>query len=147
MAEKAKAVAKPVNPLDQELLQKAAVHTEPQTTAEKALAVSQVVEKPVSHFAANGINPYAEDPAYQTMKTIYMPLARAGESPNATIELNGVKWKIPRGRPVVVPRPVYEQFERILDAEVAEINMHAQMAASADMEHFGMGYRLGEQPI
>ena len=147
MAEKAKAVAKPVNPLDQELLQKASVHTEPQTTAEKAWAVSQVVEKPVSHFAANGINPFADDPAYQDMKTIYMPLARAGESPNASCSLNGITWKIPRGRPVVVPRPVYEQFDRILKAEIAEIKMHTQMAASADMDHFGMGYRLGEQPV
>lgn len=145
----------PVNPLDQEIptpedmLQKAAVHqpASEQTTAQRAAAVSIVQEQPVSTFVAQGINPYADDPAYQVIKTIYMPLPRPGESPNATISLNGVTWKIPRGRPVKVPLPVFEQFERILEAEAAEIRMHNAMAAGMDSEHYGLGYLMGQQPV
>ena len=148
MAEKKQASAKPIE-TEEELLQKAFIHTpvSAQTTAQKASAVSRVQERPVSTFVAQGNNPYAEEELYQIMREIYLPLPRPGQSPNATVNLNDVTWKIPRGKRVTLPLPVYEQFQRIQKAEVAEMKLHAKMAASLGPENFGMGYRLGEEKI
>jgi len=149
MATAKKTTAVQAAPEPDDLLQKAEIHRDQgaQTTAQKAAAVSRVVEQPAQNYVAQGINPFANDPAYQQMRTIFMPFARGDEGPNADITLNGVRWKMPRGRPVTVPLPVYEQFERILEAEQAEIRMHNQMAAGMDSAHFGMGYLIGEQPV
>ena len=98
-------------------------------------------------FVVKGRNPYANDPAYQDMKTIFLPMARAGEQPNAEVRLNGVKWQIPRGKAVDVPRPVYEQFQRKIRNEASEIKLQNAMMASMSPENFGLGYRLGEEPV
>ena len=97
-------------------------------------------------FTVKGRNPYANDPEYQDLKTIFLPMARAGEQPNAEIRLNGVKWMIPRGKPVEVPRPVYEQFQRKIRNEVSEIRLQNAMMGAMAPENFGMGYRLNEEP-
>ena len=97
-------------------------------------------------FAYKGRNPFANDPDYQEMRTIFLPMARAGEQPNAEIRLNGVKWQIPRGKAVDVPLPVYEQFQRKLRNEASEIKLQNAMMASMSPENFGLGYRLGEEP-
>ena len=98
-------------------------------------------------FVVKGRNPYANDPAYQDMKTIFLPMARAGEQPNAEIRLNGVKWQIPRGKAVDVPRPVYEQFQRKIRNEASEIRLQNLMLGSMSPDNYGMGYKLGEEPI
>lgn len=149
-----KKTEKPVNPLDQEnvettddLLQKAAIHrmdAEETTTAHIAKSLKP---KASDIVPAYGRNPYADDPAYDDLIEIHLPVARAGESANASISLNGVSWMIPRGKPVLVPRPVYDQFMRVQEAEQAEIRMHNQMISGMDSAHFGMGYRVGEQPV
>ena len=82
---------------------------------------------PKKVFVVKGRNPYANDPAYQEMKTVFLPMARAGEQPNAEIRLNGVKWQIPRGKAVDVPRPVYEQFQRKIRNETSEIRLQNLM--------------------
>ena len=97
-------------------------------------------------FAYKGRNPFANDPDYQEMRTIFLPMARAGEQPNAEIRLNGVKWQIPRGKAVDVPLPVYEQFQRKLRNEASEIKLQNAMMASMSPENIGLGYRLGEEP-
>ena len=98
-------------------------------------------------FVVKGRNPYANDPAYQDMRTIFLPMARAGEQPNAEIRLNGVKWQIPRGKAVDVPRPVYEQFQRKIRNEASEIRLQNLMLGSMSPDNYGMGYKLGEEPI
>ena len=98
-------------------------------------------------FVVKGRNPYANDPAYQDMKTIFLPMARAGEQPNAEVRLNGVKWQIPRGKAVDVPRPVYEQFQRKIRNEASEIRLQNLMLGSMSPDNYGMGYKLGEEPI
>ena len=98
-------------------------------------------------FVVKGRNPYANDPAYQEMKTVFLPMARAGEQPNAEIRLNGVKWQIPRGKAVDVPRPVYEQFQRKIRNETSEIRLQNLMLGSMSPDNYGMGYKLGEEPI
>ena len=102
---------------------------------------------PKKVFVVKGRNPYANDPAYQEMKTVFLPMARAGEQPNAEVRLNGVKWQIPRGKAVDVPRPVYEQFQRKIRNEASEIKLQNAMMASMSPENFGLGYRLGEEPV
>ena len=97
-------------------------------------------------FVVKGRNPYANDPAYQDMKTIFLPMARAGEQPNAEVRLNGVKWQIPRGKAVDVPRPVYEQFQRKIRKEASEIRLQNLMLGSMSPDNYGMGYKLGEEP-
>ena len=107
--------------------------------------VNQTPPKKV--FVVKGRNPYANDPAYQEMKTVFLPMARAGEQPNAEIRLNGVKWQIPRGKAVDVPRPVYEQFQRKIRNETSEIRLQNLMLGSMSPDNYGMGYKLGEEPI
>ena len=102
---------------------------------------------PKKAFVVKGRNPYANDPAYQEMKTVFLPMARAGEQPNAEIRLNGVKWQIPRGKAVDVPRPVYEQFQRKIRNEASEIRLQNLMLGSMSPDNYGMGYKLGEEPI
>ena len=102
---------------------------------------------PKKVFVVNGRNPYANDPAYQEMKTVFLPMARAGEQPNAEIRLNGVKWQIPCGKAVDVPRPVYEQFQRKIRNEASEIRLQNLMLGSMSPDNYGMGYKLGEEPI
>ena len=102
---------------------------------------------PKKVFVVKGRNPYANDPAYQDMKTIFLPMARAGEQPNAEVRLNGVKWQIPRGKAVDVPRPVYEQFQRKIRNETSEIRLQNLMLGSMSPDNYGMGYKLGEEPI
>ena len=102
---------------------------------------------PKKAFVVKGRNPYANDPAYQDMKTIFLPMARAGEQPNAEVRLNGVKWQIPRGKAVDVPRPVYEQFQRKIRNETSEIRLQNLMLGSMSPDNYGMGYKLGEEPI
>lgn len=111
---------------------------------ESAPAITKAPEKKA--FAYTGRNPFANDPDYQEMRTIFLPMARAGEQPNAEIRLNGVKWMIPRGKAVDVPLPVYEQFQRKLRNEAAEIRLHNAMMG-AMMQDSGLGYRLGEEPV
>ena len=98
-------------------------------------------------FAYKGRNPFANDPDYQEMRTIFLPMARAGEQPNAEIRLNGVKWQIPRGKAVDVPLPVYEQFQRKIRNETSEIRLQNLMLGSMSPDNYGMGYKLGEEPI
>ena len=102
---------------------------------------------PKKAFVYKGRNPFANDPDYQEMKTVFLPMARAGEQPNAEVRLNGVKWQIPRGKAVDVPRPVYEQFQRKIRNEASEIKLQNAMMASMSPENFGLGYRLGEEPV
>ena len=102
---------------------------------------------PKKVFVVKCRNPYANDPAYQEMKTVFLPMARAGEQPNAEIRLNGVKWQIPRGKAVDVPRPVYEQFQRKIRNEASEIRLQNLMLGSMSPDNYGMGYKLGEEPI
>ena len=102
---------------------------------------------PKKVFVVKERNPYANDPAYQEMKTVFLPMARAGEQPNAEIRLNGVKWQIPRGKAVDVPRPVYEQFQRKIRNEASEIRLQNLMLGSMSPDNYGMGYKLGEEPI
>ena len=102
---------------------------------------------PKKAFVYKGRNPFANDPDYQEMKTVFLPMARAGEQPNAEVRLNGVKWRIPRGKAVDVPRPVYEQFQRKIRNEASEIKLQNAMMASMSPENFGLGYRLGEEPV
>ena len=102
---------------------------------------------PKKAFAYKGRNPFANDPDYQEMKTVFLPMARAGEQPNAEVRLNGVKWQIPRGKAVDVPRPVYEQFQRKIRNETSEIRLQNLMLGSMSPDNYGMGYKLGEEPI
>ena len=102
---------------------------------------------PKKAFVYKGRNPFANDPDYQEMKTVFLPMARAGEQPNAEVRLNSVKWQIPRGKAVDVPRPVYEQFQRKIRNEASEIKLQNAMMASMSPENFGLGYRLGEEPV
>ena len=104
-------------------------------------------EAPKKAFVYKGRNPFKNDPAYQEIRTIFLPMARAGEQPNMSIRLNGVVWMVPRGRPAEVPQPVYEQFRRVMAAEAAEIALHNKMMGALSPENYGMGYKLDEQPI
>lgn len=115
----------------------------------KAVEAKQPEAKPEPKkvFIVKGRNPFANDPAYQEMRVIFLPMARAGEQLNASIRLNGVVWQIPRGKPVEVPVPVYEQFERSLKAEAAEIELQNKMMGALSPENYGMGYKLGDEPI
>ena len=67
---------------------------------------------PKKAFVVKGRNPYANDPAYQEMKTVFLPMARAGEQPNAEIRLNGVNampdfWpQSASGRAIPLRRPM-----------------------------------------
>ena len=110
-------------------------------------ALVQPIPAKKKAFVVKGRNPYANDPAYQDMKTIFLPMARAGEQPNAEVRLNGVKWQIPRGKAVDVPRPVYEQFQRKIRNETSEIRLQNLMLGSMSPDNYGMGYKLGEEPI
>ena len=102
---------------------------------------------PKKAFVYKGRNPFTNDPDYQEMKTVFLPMARAGEQPNAEVRLNGVKWQIPRGKAVDVPRPVYEQFQRKIRNETSEIRLQNLMLGSMSPDNYGMGYKLGEEPI
>lgn len=119
-------------------------------TVELVKATAPVVEKkpePKKSFIVKGRNPFANDPAYQTMRLIFLPMARAGEQLNASIRLNGVVWQIPRGKPCEVPQPVYEQFKRLLKAESDEAHLQNLMMGAFSEDNFGMGYKLNDQPI
>ena len=58
-----------------------------------------------------------------------------------------MKWQIPRGKAVDVPRPVYEQFQRKIRNEASEIRLQNLMLGSMSPDNYGMGYKLGEEPI
>ena len=124
------------------------------TNPELIKAGEEAQDEPAKHtpspkktFVYKGRNPFANDPDYQEMKTVFLPMARAGEQPNAEIRLNGVKWQIPRGKAVDVPRPVYEQFQRKIRNEASEIRLQNLMLGSMSPDNYGMGYKLGEEPI
>ena len=82
------------------------------------------------------------DPWKET-RTLFVPRGRAGEQQFVYVSINGKGWKVPRGRSVEMPLPVYERLIIMLERDAAaqryrdsvpengEINMPASKATRA----------------
>lgn len=80
---------------------------------------------------------------WKEMRTLFVPRGRAGEQQFVYVSINGKGWKVPRGRSVEMPLPVYERLVIMLERDAAaqryrdsvpengEINMPASKATRA----------------
>lgn len=58
------------------------------------------------------------DPWKET-RTLFVPRGRAGEQQFVYVSINGKAWKVPRGRSVEMPLPVYERLVIMLERDAA----------------------------
>jgi hypothetical protein len=69
------------------------------------------------HDASPRPVPPAISNAWKEMQTIILPRARGGEQNFVLVGVNGQQWKVPRGKAVEVPMPLYERLQIMLDQE------------------------------
>lgn len=70
--------------------------------------------------------------AWKEMRTIFLPRAHAGEENFVMVGVNGQQWKVPRGKSVEVPLPLFERLEIMLDQEEKAFNQRQRMNEEAE---------------
>ena len=61
--------------------------------------------------------PPAISNAWKEMCSVYIPRARGGEQNFVLVGVNGQQWKVPRGKNMEVPKPLYERIQIMLEQE------------------------------
>ena len=65
-----------------------------------------------------------------SMVQVYLAPGQKGENNSEFVGLNGKGYIVPRGRPVMVPQPVFEILRRSADAKVYTEALEKQAAAA-----------------
>lgn len=83
---------------------------------EEALKAKAIPAEPAKKMAP-AVPPY--DPTWDEKVEIELDLAPAGDEQYLQVGVNGRRYQVPRGKPVLVPRPLYERIRIMQKTERA----------------------------
>lgn len=85
--------------------------------AREALLTAKADNAKADHVA-NAAQEKPTDPWKET-RTLFVPRGGNGEQKHIYVSINGKGWKVPRGRSVEMPLPVYERLVIMLERDAA----------------------------
>lgn len=82
--------------------------------------------------AAKNVKAPVTSNAWNEKLPIFLPRAHAGEENFVLVGVNGPQYKVPRGMPLEVPKPIHERLEIMLDQEEKAYKYRMQLQEKAE---------------